>query len=1022
MTGQVPLEALQRLATAAVFEAPALESADTAWSSHIPFAFWLVDALRPRTFVELGVHTGVSYCAFCQAIGSAGLVATAYGVDTWEGDAQAGRYDGPAVLAALRAHHDPRYLGFSHLLQMTFDAARERFPEGSVDLLHIDGCHSYPAVRHDFETWLPTLSDRGVLLLHDVCVRSGDFGVWRLWEEIKGRYPTFLFPYGYGLGVVGVGADLPEPVAWLLDPRRRPGVRDSDIVAFFAPLGQAYEARSGWARAERALQQSQRERMAAQQEIESLRAAHAQEARQLRQALEQAQQALQRTSAHLDAVLASTSWRLTAPLRAMIDLGLRQARRLRRRLRAATRPGGVPVLAAIRDTRSGALGALATHYPLRERWYDAAAPEVSLIVLNYNRPDLTTECLDSIWRHTEGLRYEVVLVDNGSAPERLLDLAPLANGARLLRLGVNRFFGEGNNLGFEASRGRYVVFLNNDVTVNPGWLMPLIECLRQDPSVGACGPMMLYPGGRLLEAGARIRPDGSSEQFGKGADPDDPTWRQPREVGYVSAAALALRREVFEAVLGFDLCYEPAYYEDSDLCLKIRQLGLRVLYCPDSRIVHQESATTRDLAGQRYIESVIELNRQRFLSRWGAVLRGEVSAVAELAYTPEPLAPPPSTAPSLLLVTPYPLVPGGGERYLLTLAAGLSQRMRVTLATPQPYSRLRLLTLGRELSLNLTAVELTTLDASRRRPAYDWAVVMGNEPLPVFSAPARNSLYLCQFPFPASPETLAGAWSNLEGYAGVVVYSRFVERHYRRILAELGQTPPPIHVVYPPAGDPALAPDSAPSLRKGRAIIGVGRFFRGGHAKRHDLMIQALAKLIERQPDTELHLVGTLAAEPEHMDYYQSLRRQAEGLPVRFHPNASSQTIQSLYAQASVYWHLTGLDFVDETHAYRCEHFGITVVEAMLHGCIPIVAACGGPVEIVTHGVDGYHIRDLDQLVEHTAAILARPADDAAIDEMRRRAMATARRFSESAMLSAFAGLFGLADAAQPQSQPSASP
>jgi poly(A) polymerase len=135
MTGQVLLEALQRLATAAVFEAPALESADTAWSSHIPFAFWLVDALRPRTFVELGVHTGVSYCAFCQAIASAGLVAAAYGVDTWEGDAQAGRYDGPAVLAALRAHHDTRYLGFSHLLQMTFDAARERFAEDHLRML-----------------------------------------------------------------------------------------------------------------------------------------------------------------------------------------------------------------------------------------------------------------------------------------------------------------------------------------------------------------------------------------------------------------------------------------------------------------------------------------------------------------------------------------------------------------------------------------------------------------------------------------------------------------------------------------------------------------------------------------------------------------------------------------------------------------------------------------------------------------------------------------------------------------------
>ena len=118
----------------------------------------------------------------------------------------------------------------------------------------------------------------------------------------------------------------------------------------------------------------------------------------------------------------------------------------------------------------GCSAPLVGDFALRAQWYEAQQPQVSLIVLNYNKPQLTLECVQSIWQHTEGYRYEVVLVDNGSADDLVAQLAPLGVAAQLVRVGINRFFGEGNNIGFEASRGRYVVFLNNDVTVTPGWL------------------------------------------------------------------------------------------------------------------------------------------------------------------------------------------------------------------------------------------------------------------------------------------------------------------------------------------------------------------------------------------------------------------------------------------------------------------------------------------------------------------------------------------------------------------------
>jgi hypothetical protein len=189
------------------------------WIEHIPFASFLVEVLKPGVIVELGVHTGNSYCALCQAVQQNKLPTQCFGIDTWKGDDHAGFY-GPEILSNLKLYHDPLYGHFSRLIESTFDEAEIFFSPGSVDLLHIDGCHAYSRVKHDFETWLPKLSPKGIVLLHDTNVHSQDFGVWKLWADIAPRYPSFEFSHGNGLGVLALNSGQPEPLRHFFDLSR----------------------------------------------------------------------------------------------------------------------------------------------------------------------------------------------------------------------------------------------------------------------------------------------------------------------------------------------------------------------------------------------------------------------------------------------------------------------------------------------------------------------------------------------------------------------------------------------------------------------------------------------------------------------------------------------------------------------------------------------------------------------------------------------------------------------------------
>ncbi|WP_165982529.1 class I SAM-dependent methyltransferase [Dankookia rubra] len=308
--------------------------APTAWHEHVPFAFWLVKALRPRSIVELGPASGVAYAAFCLAVERLGLAARCFAV---ERAAELPGRPRETVTRIGSVRQDGRGRAFSTLLRMRPEEARTHFDAGEVDLLHIDGTQDSEAVAGAFQLWREAVSDRGVVLFHDTNLRDRRNGVWRIWRELQAAHPHFEFLHGHGLGVLGLGRNLPEPVAALFATGSQPEEAFA-IRRFFAARGEAVrdrflvrtlEARlagaeeTAFADRDAAVAERDEARARAQQAVaeRDRLAAECAAARAERDAtLADAQHA----RALREAMIHSTSWRITRPMRVAVGLARRE--------------------------------------------------------------------------------------------------------------------------------------------------------------------------------------------------------------------------------------------------------------------------------------------------------------------------------------------------------------------------------------------------------------------------------------------------------------------------------------------------------------------------------------------------------------------------------------------------------------------------------------------------------------------------------------------------------------------------
>lgn len=242
-------------------------------------------------------------------------------------------------------------------------------------------------------------------------------------------------------------------------------------------------------------------------------------------------------------------------------------------------------------------------------------PTVSIILLTHNRADLTYDCLETVLAHSDR-PYELIIIDNGSRDETGALLDRLA-GIGLVRNTENRGFAAGCNQGAELARGKYLLFLNNDTQVTPGWLSGLVDLMDSTPSCGAVGAKLVRPDGSLQEAGSILGPFGEAIGYGRGDHPLKPEYSYVREVDFCSGACLLVRKELFQALGGFDERFSPAYYEDCDLCLGLAHRGYKVLYHPGVTVFHHEYAGSGNGArARRYMAQ----NRELLFRKWKPVL------------------------------------------------------------------------------------------------------------------------------------------------------------------------------------------------------------------------------------------------------------------------------------------------------------------------------------------------------------------------------------------------------------------
>lgn len=601
------------------FDRPVYLSGKSAWIEHIPFAFALIEMLKPRVLVELGTHYGDSYCAFCQAIKQQRIDTRAFAVDTWQGDEHAGFY-GNQVLSQVRGAHDAEYNYFSRLVQATFDEAAANFGPGAIDLLHIDGLHSYEAVKHDFLTWKDKLSDRAVVLFHDTNVRERDFGVWKLWAELAEQYPHFEFAHGHGLGVLAVGAEARELLSPLVDANAEQRTR---IAKFFSELGyrltREQQLEAGMAAQQHELvnlhnalanehremdardHESRDKLQSLQSDLEAMHRRLDEQSRKRRSEVQSLNAELDSAHRRLHEIFSSRVWKLTLPWRALGHFAHKYRNRANKVIAAKDAMGGWEPLgrAAYRVLRTeGTRGLMrkARSYgsaaqamangmdPITLRTQSALAdiearlagpaeagawtvtgPRISILMPVYKVPvELLRAAIDSVLAQ-DYADWELCIADDKSGSAELESVlrhyADADPRIKVVFAQANGGISSATNLALAQATGEFVALLDNDDLLTNDALSTIARRLAEDPTIDVAYSDEC----KTDEAGRPV------EIFAK------PDWDPMLLLNCMYIGHLGVyRKSVVEAVGGFRSQFD--FSQDYDLALRVTERARRVAH------------------------------------------------------------------------------------------------------------------------------------------------------------------------------------------------------------------------------------------------------------------------------------------------------------------------------------------------------------------------------------------------------------------------------------------------------------
>jgi O-antigen biosynthesis protein len=696
-----------------LFWTPQRLGCPSGWWGYVPFAFWLVSNSEPRLLVELGTHYGVSYAAFCEAALRRHLDARCYAVGAWADDPHAGDY-GEEVYADLKNFNDKHYASFSQLVRRTFDEACDDFGNGSIDLLHIDGVHTYGAVRRDFETWRPKLSSRAVVLFHNTNGGQRESGVGRFFDELKRGSSAFEFLHGHGLGVVAIGDDAPKAIKALCALTNR--VEIAAVRERFALIGARWIAErdksdifahknQGEARA-RALdaeiarkggQIVELQNRVQQLELDLHKAK--QENRMLLDAAQERNEdmvrrlaALKRNDFNERMPRQFTGWRWLAPgrwnerrrlarcyraiaesplfepdwylasnpdvainandpalhyllygaregrspgpifngsgyLKANPDVAslqmnpllhyIQHGRSENRRIASATGGRAPAVLSdGVVEGRSEAisLDSLIVPVPYGKALYlkrcqlavfkartagsicfpPEEKPFFSIIIPAFNKFSYSIRVLEllehaaSYSKAKKGLGIEIVFIDDSSTDETAR-LEDYVKGIVFRTASPKMGFLGACNFGVSLARGEYLVLLNNDVEFEPDVFVRLHDIIERDKEEVACfGGEILQFDGSIQDLGSGIWRDGVAQGYFRNEPPTRFAYAYPRDVDYVAGCFFCISAAEFRDFGGFDQCFAPGYYEETDLSLRLRKAGRRSRVYPNIRVYHLE--------------------------------------------------------------------------------------------------------------------------------------------------------------------------------------------------------------------------------------------------------------------------------------------------------------------------------------------------------------------------------------------------------------------------------------------------